>query len=267
MLSTEEPVVDVPCGRGLRGDSEAEACCLCIRRDYLMAARVFTALLLYVLALFGPACVSYSSERTIPSHDCAVTVRDGGSWIKAKSPDQSKVLALVDPKAGRGFTIAVKSVASGSQNVTSATYSALERSALSGGGVKEYARKITVLGMPAYEIGTRIRVGDKTAKAQQRIIMTANKMFTLQCTSFSGDPAKDTELMAMRDSFRFLKPQKAAVIAKGNSPYYELGKLEGQLMGFLLKVAGVVAIIVIGVVLLVKKLGAKKAGDSPEGQV
>ncbi len=62
-------------------------------------------------------------------------------------------------------------------------------------------------GIPGYELSGSGKAPDgKTFREYMRITSVGPHIYCIQAISFDGDPAKDKDLMAMVDSFRFLTP-------------------------------------------------------------
>jgi hypothetical protein len=209
-----------------------------------------TAALAALLAcplLLAAAGRGRGEEIVFKEHNCAVTVPEGGRWVAARAPEPDKILALVCPKTGSVFTLTVCTASGRGFRMEKDCCQVLERAFLADGSKKDHDRRFTYLKMPAYELGASGKTQGVKFKAIVRFVMTRKRTYALQCSSINGDPARDPDLKAMLQSFRFLSTPKPPLVGEPKSDLdpVKLGKLFGQAMAMLCVGIGVVVAVIV----------------------
>ncbi|MHC4201698.1 MAG: hypothetical protein ACYSU0_17060 [Planctomycetota bacterium] len=200
-----------------------------------------------VVALLAGA-VARGAEWKSEKHKCAITYPDGEGWQLAETPPAPRVVFAINQTEGPRAVLLTVTKVDDAVWLNDAFIRGFEKGAMKAPPsvkkvVKLSSRKLTVAGVPAYEIVVRVDLEGSYSTMVVRGFLANGVAYGMNGVMNSGEAAADEQILKIMSSFRFTSPPK---IPKARDLEKNLAYRVGQLVGG--------ALVVVVILLLLKRV-------------
>ncbi|MHC4916682.1 MAG: hypothetical protein ACYTGB_14445 [Planctomycetota bacterium] len=164
--------------------------------------------LLAVLTVAGlvTALEGRAGEWTSTFYDCGVTIPAEAGWTEDKEEVEPGVpLVLVDATGSRRMILVIEDCRG--EVIDSASIAEIEENLLEG-QTKIHGRRMTIGGLPAYELAVRTRVPAGEVTTIFRTVIGNDRLYGISVSMLGGDCTTDKLCLDAIAGFRFLSPPK-----------------------------------------------------------
>lgn len=176
---------------------------------------------------------AWSAEWKSQKHKCAISYPDAEGWQLVEKPPDPRTVFAVDQTGGPRAVYLVVMDVDDVVWLNDAFIRGVEGSALKirppvRSVVKLSSRRLTVAGVPAYEIAIRMEFEGAHSTMLMRAFLANGLAYSMSGVLNGGDASADEQILEIMSSFRFTSPPK---VPKERSSEETLAFKIGELAG------------------------------------
>ncbi len=148
-----------------------------------------------------------AGEWTNAAYDCGFTIPAQGGWKNdPESIEKGVLLALVDETGNRSLMVLVEDCPG--EVIDSDSIAEIESGFLEEGIAKIHGRRITMGGLPAYELAGRATVMGQEVTTIFRTVIGNDRLYGVTVSMLGGNCTADKLCLEALDGFKFLHPPR-----------------------------------------------------------
>ena len=186
-----------------------------------------------VVAALLAGAAAWGAEWRSEKHKCAISYPDGEGWQLAEIPPDPRVVFMIDQTEGPRAVFLTVTDADDAVWLNDAFIRGAEKGALkvhppAKKVVKLSSRKLTVAGVPAYEIVVRIDFEGAYSTVLLRGFLANGAAYGMNGVMNSGQASADEQILRIMSSLRFTSPPE---VPKKRSSEESLAFRLGEFLG------------------------------------